>query len=235
MNKTTSLSLCTSFLLAGSVLAMPDVSYFLDDGTGESGFGGFGTTTVWLNSFESVAGGEHINEVSISFGAAGADPSIYNGLAIGLYIWSDPDDDGIPDDAVLEASTNGVISDFTNTSISTSTGFVDFTFDNSVEITAGETFFVGMSLYIPSASVFGPARDTGTSEGRSWIYRWNSDNPNAANAMSTADVQNNYDDIFGGNAMIRAGGQATAVPESSAFALVAGIFVAATCLFRRRG
>ncbi|SHJ60181.1 PEP-CTERM protein-sorting domain-containing protein [Rubritalea squalenifaciens DSM 18772] len=205
-------------LLVPSMMQAASTSYFLDDGTGESGLGGYGTTTVWLNSFTSQAGAEYIQKVSISFGGSGANPTTYNGMAFGVHVWSDPNNDGNPDDAVLLESGSGVISDFSNTSNGASTGFVEFTLDSAAYIASGNSFFVGMSMYF-NQNVLGPARDTSSNEGRSWMYRWNGDVANSApGSMSTALNKNNYDDILGGNAMIRAEG-VSSVPEPSSSVL----------------
>lgn len=210
-----------------------DVSYNLDDGSGESGLGGFNQTKIWMNSFTSSSGGEFIKTVSISFGAGGADPATYNGQSIGIYIWSDPTNDGNPTDAVLEASMSGVISNFTNTSGGAATVFVDFTFPTSTYIAAGDVFFVGMSNYSTS-NVFGPARDTGTSVGLSWIYSWNGDVQAAAAAdPSSALGKQNYDSILGGNAMIRAIGSVSAIPEPSTYAVLTGLAALGLCVRRR--
>lgn len=219
--------------LAPSLMSAATSTYSLDDGSGEAGFGGFATTTIWMNSFTSQAGAEYINGVSISFGANGGDPSTYNGLAIGVHVWSDPNNDGNPNDAILLQSGTGVISDFTNTSGGASTGYVDFTLDSVAHIAAGNGFFVGMSMYY-SQSVFGPARDTTSDEGRSWMYRWNGDvTSTAPDNMSTAPTKQNYDDVFGGNAMIRATGlDAAPVPEPSVLSLF-GIGAVAF-LFRKK-
>ena len=197
------------------------VTYQLDDGTGESGLGGFGSETIFLNSFTSAAGGEYINQISIAFGSniGGGMPSDYNGRPIMLHVWSDPNDDGVPDDAVLETSQADVISNFTATDgAATATVFVDFPLLSSVYIPAGERFFVGVQTY-DAASVYAPARDETSSQNNSWIYRWFGATPGAAGMMSAAPSKQNYNDTFGGNALIRATG--AAIPEPGLLGLFA--------------
>ena len=123
-------------------------------------------------------------------------------------------------------------SGFVNTSTTTATNFVNFDLPSSVEIPVGETYFVGFGYYLAGESVFGAARDTNTNEGRSWAMGWNFDNPGGASDFSTATRKNNFDDVFGGNAMIRAVGDASPVPEPSSTALIGigGLFL----VLRRR-
>jgi hypothetical protein len=200
-------------LLLVAAADLQATTYKVDDDTGESGFGGFGETFYWVNGFTSQAGAENIHQVQISFGASGATPSTYNGKAIHIAIWSDPNDDGNPDDAVLEGHTTGVISGFVNTIDTTATAFANFDFSSGVTIPAGEKFFVGFGYYLSGNSVFGAARDSSSSgQGNSWAMRWNFDNPDAYAEMSTATTKQNFDTVFGGNAMIRAIGQSPPTP-----------------------
>ncbi len=211
---------CLGCVLVGSAEAG---GYALDDGTGESGLGGFGSTDLWLNSFVSVAGMERITTVTANFGDASN--TSQDGDMVTAYLYSDPNNDGNPFDAVLEASVAAMVS------LSNTDTYIDFLLPaGGVTIPVGDTFFVGVSKSNLNSN-FGPARDTTTSEGRSWNARWfgGADFTD----LSTAPSLRNYDEIFapaGGNATIRAVGVAVPVPEPGALALV----VAAVPLGLRR-
>lgn len=202
-------------------------TYFLDDGTGESGLGGFGSTNLWMNSFTSTAGMETITTVSVNFG----DVSNFNqdGNSVVARIYSDPNDDGNPIDAVLEASVAGVVS------ASNTDTYIDFALAGGIVIPAGEVFFAAVSLLNGVSSNqnnFGPARDTNTSEGRSWIAVWGQAQTLDFGDLSTAFSVRNYNDVFspnGGNATIRAIG----IPEPVTGGLL-GFATATFLLLRRR-
>jgi hypothetical protein len=110
--------------------------YLLDDGTAEDSIGlTTGGDIISLNSFTVIPGVESIDSVDIAWGTpAFFDPSL-NGLPYTVAIWSDPNGDGNPNDAVLLTTASGVVANqgtdtFINTSISatitTSKFFVGF-------------------------------------------------------------------------------------------------------------
>jgi hypothetical protein len=84
-----------------------------DDGTAEIVLGGFGLDPqplLWANPFDAGTASV-ISAVSV---ALYDDGEIAVGDPITVYLWSDPNNDGVPDDAVLLAqatSTIGVLSD----------------------------------------------------------------------------------------------------------------------------
>ena len=85
--------------------------YQLDDGSAENSVGlTAGGSFIALNSFAVTPGNNIIGSISIAFGTpAFPDPSL-NGLTYTAVLWSDPDGDGEPNDAVVLASVSGVIS-----------------------------------------------------------------------------------------------------------------------------
>ena len=95
----------------------------IDDGTAESAFGfSSGGDLIALNGFESYPTPDlPITSVSIAWGTPVLpDPSL-NGLSYTAVIWSDPNGDGNPDDAVVVAVGPGVVSQAgTDTFVSTS-------------------------------------------------------------------------------------------------------------------
>ena len=120
---------------------IPDSVYMLDDGTAEDGVG-FGNgsqnfESLWMNHFDVISGQTLITTVSVAWGTPlFPDPS-NNGTAVTIAIWSDPNGDGDPHDALLLGSVAGTIqNEGTDT-------FVDYTFSPPVDVSAFTSFFVG--------------------------------------------------------------------------------------------
>jgi hypothetical protein len=123
-------------------ILFPDSVYMIDDGTAEDAVGfGDGLSNIeslWFNQFAVIPGQTTITTVSIAWGTpAFPDPSL-NGEPITAAVWSDPNGDGNPSDAVLLGSVAGTIqSQGTDT-------FINYTFSPPVTLPAGATsFFVG--------------------------------------------------------------------------------------------
>ena len=83
----------------------------LDDGSAEDAIGlTAGGDTICLNEFAVIPGSEAISSVSIAWGTpVFPDPSL-DGLPYTVAIWSDPNGDGNPNDAILLKTANGVVS-----------------------------------------------------------------------------------------------------------------------------
>ena len=95
-----------------SLLAnIPLFTYMIDDGTAEDSIGlTSGGSFVACNSFPVSGGNNVITSISIAWGTpAFPDPTL-NGLAYTAVLWSDPNGDGSPTDAVVLAMAPGVIS-----------------------------------------------------------------------------------------------------------------------------
>ena len=89
---------------------VPQSTYMLDDGTAENGVGlTTGGSFIAFNEFPVTLGNNIINSISIAFGTPAFPEPTLNGLAYTAAIWSDPNGDGQPADAVLLASQAGVI------------------------------------------------------------------------------------------------------------------------------
>ncbi len=122
-------------------LLFPASTYMIDDGTAEDGVG-FGTDdqnfeALWFNQFDVIPGQETIASVSIAWGSPVLEDDI-NGTPVIIAIWSDPNGDGNPGDALLLGSTPGTI---VNAGTDT---FVTYPFSPPVTLPAGATsFFVG--------------------------------------------------------------------------------------------
>ncbi|MEO8439253.1 MAG: hypothetical protein ABI540_03420 [Spartobacteria bacterium] len=118
-----------------------DFTYLIDDGTAEDGVGlTAGGDIISLNEFDVIPGVEEIDSVSIAWGTSVfPDPSL-NGLPYTVAIWSDPNGDGNPNDAVLLTTASGVVANQgtdtfittnINATITTSKFFVGFLITHS--------------------------------------------------------------------------------------------------------
>ena len=131
-------------------LLFPASTYMLDDGSAEDAIGlTAGGDTICLNEFAVIPGSEAISSVSIAWGTpAFFDPSL-DGLPYTVCLWSDPNGDGDPTDAVLLTTASGVVSQQgTDTFLTTNI---------SATITT-QNFFVGF-LITQSAGQFPAAFD----------------------------------------------------------------------------
>ncbi len=212
---------------------LPNSVYMLDDGSAEDGVG-FGNgaqnfESLWMNQFNVISGQTMITTVSVAWGTPlFPDPS-NNGTPVTIAVWSDPNGDGSPTDAVLLGSVAGTIqNEGTDT-------FVNYTFNPPVDVSAFTSFFVGdMTPMNNGPEHFYQGLDeTPPSHMRSWI---------AANGDGSAvDINNvgNNDligtiDSFGlpGNWLIRAdtGAQGSPTPTPTGTPGAARI----TCLPRAR-
>jgi hypothetical protein len=142
---------------------IPLFTYMIDDGTAEDSIGlTAGGSLVALNSFPVTGGNNVITSISIAWGTpAFPDPTL-NGLAYTAVLWSDPNGDGSPTDAVVLAQAPGVISQQgTDTFITTAIPPTMVTTTN---------FFVGF-LITHNAGQFPAAfdEDPPTLPNRSWV------------------------------------------------------------------
>lgn len=139
-------------LPAGWVQTLPDPSnpigseaYQIDSGSNGAG-GGWGSAFVALNSFTTQSGLETIDSISVALRSTG-NPSK-------VLLYSDPNGDGNPNDAVKLAEVN--------TSLTGGSGFASVNLPTPVTVSG--SFFVG-GLY--AAGQFAPSDNNATDLGKS--------------------------------------------------------------------
>ena len=164
--------------LFGSVTDGP--TYLYDDGTSEYAWSnvshGHLAEAIWFNQFTAVPGAQTIVSVDIAWGTlSNSTPAKrLNGIPVTIGIWSDPNDDANPSDAVLVGAISGTI-EHANTDT-----FVTYTFPTSVTI-YGKSFFVGymspgsngLSDSLSKTPLLFGAQDTTSPVGKSWLATMN--------------------------------------------------------------
>src|SRR3954465_9448127 len=182
-----------SRIVAKLLAHTPLFTYSIDDGTAEDSIGlTAGGTFVSCNSFPVTGGDNVITSISIAWGTpAFPDPTL-NGLPYTAVLWSDPNGDGSPTDAVVLAQVPGIIA-----AAGTDT-FITTPIPPTMVTTAN--FFVGF-LITHTAGQFPAAFDetAPTRPNRSWIALTS----NINNMSGSAPIES-----FGlvGNWLIRADG-----------------------------
>ena len=184
--------------------------YQYDDGTSENAVAiGTGVTAIealWFNQFAVIPGANVIGSVDIAWGTpANSTPaSQLNGTPVTIAIWSDPNGDGNPSDAVLLGSVPGTVQD-ANTDT-----FITYTFPTAVTV-PGTSFFVGdMTPANNSVEPFIESLDQNTSAGKSWTAFNSNGAPVDINNIGNNDTVAVIDS-FGipGNWLIRANATTT--------------------------
>jgi formylglycine-generating enzyme required for sulfatase activity len=173
--------------------------YQWDDGTFVDQVGTTGGWMAWLNQFSVEPGRATISAISLSYGfQLGATP--LNGTPVTVYLWSDPNGDGDPSDAVVLASAQTVVShewsDFMNV--------VPITPTNVGLI--GTNFFVGAIINVEDEAYpanYDDSQAQSSIATQSWIYTdGNSIDPNALAAASSGGRLLTFG--VSGNWMVRA-------------------------------
>jgi uncharacterized repeat protein (TIGR01451 family) len=184
---------------------LPAATYVLEDGTADDAIGlNTGGDIICLNEFAVIPGAEVITSVEIAWSAPSfPDPSL-DGLPYTVALWSDPNGDGDPTDAVLLTTASGVVAfEGTDTFITTNISPTLITTPN---------FFVGF-LITHQAGQFPAAFDeTAPMSNRSYLagdsVQGNIEDLNS-NELPVAPVES-----FGfvGNWLIRADSTPTTTP-----------------------
>jgi hypothetical protein len=191
-------------ILAGSLLiglasASQAFVYLQDDGTAE--FSTLGTQhQVILTGFQVQAGAETIqNIVFYHFFDANT------GFPFTYHLWTDPTNDGVPTDAILQQSVAATISS------PTPSGGWQTTAITPQTLPIGSWFYVGVSQTHPNFSTFLGGNDTsGSFPPTGFHFTW-ATGPNPA-LLSTGTV------AATGNYLIRA--NTTPVPEPATLAVL---------------
>jgi len=192
---------------------LPFAVYQLDDGTMEDsvafGNGLQNFESLWFNHFDVIAGQTSISTVSVCWGTPIAPDPSQNGTPVTIAVWSDPNGDGNPSDAVLLGSVAGTIQ---NSGTDT---FVNYTFSPPVDVSAFSSFFVGdLTPMNNGPEKFFQGIDQNTDQRESWIAAMSSGGPVDLNNPGNNDFLGLITD-FGipGNWGIRADtGNATPTP-----------------------
>ena len=197
--------------------------YVIDDGTAENSFG-FGTATsnagsIWLNQFSVLPGQNVIRSLSIAWGSPGnASNANVNGLPMQALIYSDPNGDGNPNDAILLNSVNGTIQSAGGNT------FITYTFGAPVTVTT-PGFFVG--YFVPEFTIAGARQffasinqTAGTfNAARSFLFGMSDGSAPDVNNLSNNDFGGSNSSLgINGNWLVRA----NAIPEPGS-ALLCGL------------
>ncbi len=166
------------------------LAYRVDDGTyeakiGSSTGGGF----IWLNQFTVEPGAENIVAISLVWGM------VATGTPTTLAIWTDPDHDGDPTNAVLVMTTDSVPSENPGTN-----QFTTVPVPRTYVGEAGDVFFVGAYLTHMLGEHPASLDCTTPSMQKSWVAFGDNLEDLSANPYPP-DLVDNYG--FPGNLMIR--------------------------------
>lgn len=149
---------CLSVLAVGfalcAALSAHALTYSVDDGTVEVATIG----RTFANHFTVVPGGQTIASISIAWAL------VTNGTPATVKLWSDPDGNGNPGDALVLSLLVSTVAN-TNTSVGPATfatyDIPDFT------LALGQSFFVGATLPLPAAGLGGDISSANNSQ--SWV------------------------------------------------------------------
>ena len=122
-------------------------------------------TLAWMERFTGRSGLTELRTIDVTFGEAGLSPAII-GRPVQVCVWSDPDGDGVPNDALPLTTITTTIEG----PLGGSPQQVDL--PQPVSVGAGSSFFVGVVMAIPVNAQWYPAAmdDDGVSY-ESWIIR----------------------------------------------------------------
>ena len=216
-------------LAAGALLcassSLAQVTYQIDDGTPEVALGiNGGGDAIWLNQFSVTGGNNVVLSISVSFGVM-FDPgnAILNGRPFTVYLWSDPNNDGNPTDAMVLASATGTVANAGTHS------FVTVNIPPTAVM--GSSFFVGVLMTHPSNTFPAALDETApTFANRSWLAVSAAGAGNPHNLPSNGQFGTVESFNFSANWLVRA----NAIPEPSTYGLLAGGVALMGFVTRRR-
>jgi len=150
--------------LLGTSAHAQQIDYILDTGVGSFNLGpaGFDANVTWLNAFDTVAGGERITQISVSYGDIEDNSGNVGPDGVMLAILNDPDNDYDPANAEVLSVTNATWVD---------TGFGEFmTYDIEPTVVDG-VFFVAVVMDVIEGANPASADPNSPSAGeRSWLF-----------------------------------------------------------------
>lgn len=194
-------------------------TYMIDDDTAESSIGVLGGGhMIWLNQFEITATREFVSSISVAFGA------IETHHYVKAFVWSDPDQDGDPSDALVLSTTGGFTA-----SVASNT----FTLFDTPDVyvgPAGTKFFAG--IYIEHLDGRNPAQlDQSVSAEQSWFIAGGSQplDPENLGDSNIVALIDSFGAGLAGNWLIRAGG----VPGPGVVSLLVPVGLLAAARRRR--
>ena len=191
-------------LFLGKPSTFAQNTYTLDDGTAEDSVGlTSGGSFISMNSFAVIPGNNTITSISIAWGTPVFPDPTLNGLSYTAVLWSDPNGDGSPTDAVVLATAPGVIAlQGTNT-------FITSIIAPTTVLTPN--FFVGYVITHSAGQFPASFDETAPLPNRSFIAQ--SSDPNNLTGVGAIEVVTGG--ALVGNWMIRA----DAIPEPSTYML----------------
>jgi len=170
-------------------------AYTADDGSSESGVAG-GNEYAWIQHFTTHSGLNQVTAVSTCFGADIPDSAgVTAGQDFRVYVWSDPNGDGDPSDAVLLAEATDqidVASIDTDDLQTVSLGPVGVT----------DSFFIGASVVFEPGDYPAPLDQSEPLHHQSWSA-FATVPPFDPTDLASQDLAN-MDDVFPGNWLLRA-------------------------------
>ena len=176
-----------------------EVDYTLDTGVGNFNIGPsqFDANMTWMNSFDTIEGGELITQVSVSFGDIEDDDGIAGSDIVTIAILNDPTDDHDPSDATLLSTSTGTWAEV---------GFSNF-IDYDIEPTEVDgVFFVAVMMDVRERANPATMDPNSPSLGtQSWMYY--NPKPNLEDLNSSPCIRRMADTAFVGAWMIRAVGE----------------------------
>lgn len=209
-----------------AALITPNTVLAFDDGFAENAVGvGTPQTTIFMNGFS------HGTEMTVLGAEIAFGPNPGDGAPLEVYLWSDPNNDGNPIDAVLVDTLLGTVSDENNMGFAFPLGFAQFTFNTPLLVPANTFFFIGYQT-----TGFALEDTDSTSVPASWIFS-NFD----TNLIDPSDISA----IAGGGNLINPGvppllpgvypiRALTFIPEPSTYiAIITGVGLVGFVAFRR--
>jgi len=192
------LALGVSVAVSSQANAQP-VDYILDTGVGTFNIGPsqFDANMTWLNSFDTVEGGESITSVSVSFGDIADNSGNVGSDQLTIAILNDPNNDHDPADAVLLSTTQSQWVD---------TGFGEFVHYPIEPTTVDGVFFVAVMMdVLQQANPASMDPNSPSAGAQSWLFY--NPKPNLEDLGSSPFILRMGDSPFVGAWMIRATGE----------------------------